>query len=256
VTPVVFLLPGLIDDDPEFEEHWDPLRKAIPLVRVSYLDWTELVKPGSSFSDIVTHVRWQIENLSPDRPLLIVGYSVGGCIAYACTLALESAGRSVRYVTIIDAPAKMEWSSLPLGKRIRNRIRSLLKPDLRGAAASVFAKILTSDHGRPVLRRLSRFRNTRLPLNFDWYLHRKLTMQMELRLLPSWWQETMLLSSRLSTPILVFRSADYDAIKDESLGWNSYSSDCKTIRVAGEHGSMLHAENSGTIFSSIVNLMN
>jgi thioesterase domain-containing protein len=255
-TPTLFLLPALIDDDPHFDEVWNPIRDRLHIVRVSYLDWTELVQPGMDFSAVVSHVKRQIETEAPAGPLLVAGYSIGGCLAYACALAFQAEGRPVQLVGILDAPANIKWGSLPRSKRLRNRVRSIGKFHLRGTITSILAKVLTKGQDWPLLRKLSRFRHSPLPFKTGWYLHRKLNMQMELRLFRPWWRSmTEQNSSRLLSPAVVFRSADYDNFKDESLGWSEYCLDCTTIRVAGEHGSMLHAENNGPLLSKLMEMM-
>lgn len=255
-TPMLFLLPALIDDDPDFDEVWNPIRGRLHIVRVSYLDWTELVQPGIDFSAVVAHVKRQIEAKCPVGPLLIAGYSIGGCLAYACALAFQSEGRPAQLVGILDAPANIKWGSLPRSKRIRNRIRSLGKFHLRGTITSIVAKLLTKGQGWPLLRRLARFRHAPLPFRMGWHLHRKLNMQVELRLFRPWWRAmTEATTSRLLSPAVVFRSADYDNFKDESLGWGEFCLDCRTIRVAGEHGSMLHAENNGPLLATLTEMV-
>ncbi len=254
-APVVFLLPGLIDDDPEFDAVWDPIRKNLDLVKITYLDWTELIKPETDITKVILHLTRQMESRVPAGPLLIAGYSIGGRLGYAAAAALEAGGRSVMRLAILDASANTEQGSVSLAKRFHTRIRNLFKFHLRSAVAALLAKLLTRDPMLPLLARLSRFRHKRLPLGIHQHLHRTLTMQMELRLFRSWWQALTPPTFPLVAPTFVFRSEDYDSAQREDLGWSDYCVNCKVIRVAGDHGSMLHADKNERLLALMTEIM-
>jgi thioesterase domain-containing protein len=253
--PLVFLLPGLIDNDPEFDRVWDPLRDRFEILGVSYLDWTELIKPGADIMSLVLHIKKQVEDRAPTGPLRLAGYSIGGRLAYAVAQEFQLEGRPVARLVILDAAVDLEKSSLPLSKRVRDRIRQLFRFNPRGALASVCAKIATRASFRPSLRKLSRFRRTRLPFHFDHYLHQKITMQVELQMFRSGWRAMGPGETRLSTCTVIFRSADYDHYTNPDLGWGAYCSNFTVTRVAGDHGTMLHEENNGPLLASIASMM-
>jgi thioesterase domain-containing protein len=251
----VFVLPALIDNDPAFDRVWDPVRETLHILRLSYLDWTELVKADTTFNTLIDHVIGQIEGESPLGNLRIMGYSIGGCLAYACARALEDKGRSVLRVAILDAAANIERVPMSRAQRLKLRLRDVAKVRFRGALASIIAKLLTREKSLPLLRRLSRFRHTPLPFDFGRYLHQKLTMQLELRVFRGWWDRMKPPESLLQAPTYVYKSEDFDDYQREDLGWESFCQDCTVIRVAGDHGSMLHTENNGPLLRSLVEVM-
>lgn len=254
-SPLLFLLPGLIDDDPEFDSVWLPLRKTLKIVGVRYLDWCALVAPDASIVSLISYVSDQIKRNAPSGPILIAGYSIGGRIGYAVALALQQEGRSVNCLAILDASANTEQGKVPLSMQTRNRFRSLMKFHLRGAISSVIAKVLTRPEFWPLLRRLAPYREKPLPFDMHIYLHPKLTMQMELRLFRPWWPTMKNSGSLLAAPTYIFRSEDYDNFTSENLGWEDYCLHHKTIRVAGDHGSMLHKDKKGPMLAVISDIM-
>jgi thioesterase domain-containing protein len=247
--PIMYLLPGIIDSDPDFDRVWNPLRNTLRIVKVSYLDWTELIIPGADIASVISHVKRQIEIDSPTGPIRLAGFSFGGYVAYACALAFQSAGRSVACLAIVDAPAiKMR---LPWKKRFRSRIQRVSSFDLRAALASTIAKFASRKYAWSLLRRFSRFRSVSLPLDFGEYLHAKITMQLQLQMCATWSSTVAPSAAPLVAPTFIYRSTDLNSAHEEDLGWGRYCSNCKVIRVPGDHLTMLFAENNGMLLSSI-----
>ncbi|WP_161557457.1 thioesterase domain-containing protein [Acidisarcina polymorpha] len=251
----LFLLPGLKDNDPEFDRVWLPLEDSLPVHRVNYLDWTDLVVPGSHFAEVVAFVKRQIEREVPVGPLRIAGYSIGGRVAYAVALAFQHEGRDDLRVAILDAPAISEPSGPSRGKKLHSLISNVLDFRVREVLASVIAKGLTKVTFRPVLQLLSRFRSVPLIFRFDGYLHPKITMQMELQLARPWWSAITRSNCFLTAPVFLFRSRDYDSVGNDDLGWTDFCSDCKVFRVPGDHQTMLQTDNNAMLLSTLLDLM-
>jgi thioesterase domain-containing protein len=254
--PVVFVLPGLGgEDDPELEKFWGPLRPSLDLVPVSYMDWTEILEAGCDFDVIATHVRRQIESREPTGPIRMAGYSIGGHLAYATAVALEKMGRQVESVVILDAPVSIGGFTPPLRHRFRARVEGLFNLNLLDTAASLCAKVLTRDAGRPALRRLSRYRAVPLPLGFENYLHHKITMQLVQRIYPDWWHSTLERAIPLAGTARLFRSEEHEPFEQEDLGWASYCRNLKVSPVAGTHRGMLDSEVNGPLRAAFVEAM-
>jgi thioesterase domain-containing protein len=249
------MLPGLIDDDPEFDKVWVPLRKDMRIVRLSYLPWSELIQPDAGIPTLVAHLNRQIEAHAPTGPILIAGYSFGGCLGYLCAVALQAAGRPAARLAVLDAPANTKVYVLPASKRLRYRIRAIRKFHFRRGLASVIAKIATRPALSALLRRAAPFRNAELPFGMREFLDTKLTMQMELRLFRPWWAEIQPPPEPFLTPTFIYRSADCDSFEDEDMGWGVLCRDCTVIRVPGDHGSMLHEGKNMFLLESLTKAM-
>jgi hypothetical protein len=159
----------------------------------------------------------------------------------------------VTCLAIVDAAATR--IKLPWKKRLRSRIRRVCSFDLRGGLASTIAKGVSKKSARPLLRRFSRFRTVSLPLDFGEYLHAKITMQLELQMLATWWGSVGPSASPLVAPTFVYRSTDLNSANEEDLGWGRYCSNCAAIRVPGDHLTMLFAENNGSLMASLRHTM-
>jgi thioesterase domain-containing protein len=232
-TSAVFILPG-VDDNLRL---WTPLQEAFGSKIIDYLDWTELLT--ASLADLVAHVLTQIEDLSPAGEIRLVGYSLGGSLGYAVAKALQTAGRPVSCLVLLDASAEVAPPPKSLGRRLRERFKQLLTLASRDGIASLAAKLLMLQPAMPLLRYIARRRDTRLPFNFDTYLHRKIAIQVMRPLYWSWWRSTVESGSSLMTPTILFRSEDHGPFESEDLGWKSLCKNLTVIRVAALHDTML-----------------
>jgi thioesterase domain-containing protein len=256
-APLVFVLPGLADDDYNFQKDWGLLGRDLRIVKIPRLDWTDLVQPGSDIRTMISHVKRQIENSSDAHPVRIVGYSIGGFLGYYCALDLQAEGRPPLRLAILDTspPNQIATGALPLRKRFQERLRKLATLDLRKGLGSVLSKFATKKSFLPHLRRLSRFRYTRLPFNMESYLHHKITWQMEINLILSWDEARNPPNPPLMTPTTVLLSADYDVVDGIERAWRDYCPNSTLIRVAGDHDTMLQPPNNGPLFSLITKAM-
>ena len=130
-TSAVFILPG-VDDNLRL---WEPLQEAFGSRIIDYLDWTELLT--ASLADLAAHVLTQIESLSPAGEIRLIGYSLGGSLGYAVAKALQTAGRPVSCLVLLDASAEVDPAPKSLGRRLRERFNKF-SPSLRatGIASS------------------------------------------------------------------------------------------------------------------------
>ena len=242
---LIFFLPGISEGDTAY---WEPFRDVVRLVPLSYLDWPELVKPEIRFEGLLPHLIRQIQDFKPAGAVHLVGYSIGGPLAYACAMVLQSEGRAVDSLTILDGQADYE----SVGTALRKRWQNLSTFHLRAGLASVLAKLLTHERARPWLRRLSRMRDRELPFGFGPYLYLKLKMQLMWRMFPPWWRKVARPTSELAAPTFLFRSEEHEPWEPDNLGWGRYCRNVTVIPVAGLHDTMLAPENLGSLCAKLV----
>ena len=239
-TSAVFILPG-VDDNIKL---WAPLQEAFCSRIVDYLDWTKLLT--ASLADLAAHVLRQIESLSPTGEIRLVGYSLGGSLGYAVATALQTAGRPVSCLVLLDASAEVAPAPKSLGRQLRGRFKQILTLASRDGIASLAAKILMLQPA--LLRYLARRRDTRLPFNFDAYLHRKIAIQVMRPLYSwSWWRSTVESGFSLMTPTFLFRSEEHDPFETEDLGWEGLCKNLTVIHIAAAHDTILDPENASVI---------
>jgi hypothetical protein len=133
------------------------------------------------------------------------------------------------------------------GRRLRERFEQLLTLASRDGLGSLVAKGLTLQPAMPLLRHISRWRDTKLPFSFDSYLHHKITIQLMRRLYWPWWRATVQSGFSLMTPTFLFRSEDHEPSESEDLGWRHLCKNLTVIRVAAFHNTMLDPDNADAI---------
>jgi len=246
--PLIFFMPGIGEVE---SRAWEPFGHIVRAIPLSYFDWTELVKPETTFADLISHLKTQIQSqVSGEGPLDIVGYSIGGPLAYACVEALQAEGRSINSLTILDGRTT---GSPPT--TLRTRWNNFTTFQVRAGLASVIAKVLTRERFIPLLRRLSPWRHAWLPFRFGDYVHTKIKMQLMVRMFLPWWTSAGGSNSRLATPTYLFRSEQHEPDESEGLGWSAYCSDLTIIHVAGSHLSMLAPENFGRLCGELARVL-
>jgi thioesterase domain-containing protein len=246
--PRIVFFPGIGEEE---AVAWEPFGKIVESISLSYFDWTELVKPTTTLADLVSYLQTQIQNqLAVGAPLYLVGYSIGGPLAYVCALARQAEGRSVDCMAILDARA----SYGPPPTTLRERWEHFATFDVRAGLASVLAKLLTRGPGRHLLRRLVPLRHAKLPFNFGLYLHNKLKMQLMVRMFAPWWHAVKQ-NSELGCPTYVFRSEQHESWEPDDLGWGHYCQNVRVLHVTGSHETMLEPEHFGELCSELVQVL-
>jgi len=228
-------------------EYWKPFGDVVRLVPLSYFDWTELIKPEVTFADLISHLKLQIQSSVTVGPWLLVGYSIGGPLAYVCAMALQSEGQVADCLAILDGQAYSRQD----GAKWRKRFENLLTFRVRAGLASIIAKVLTRERTLPLLRRLSPMRHVELPCNFGAYLHPKLKMHLMERLFFPWWHGIVQQNPELAMPTLLFRSEEHESWEPDDLGWGQYCRTLAVIHVAGSHHSILAQENLGPLCAEL-----
>ncbi len=232
---MTFILPGIADDP----ANWEPLREAFDYRIICYLDWTEIL--DKSLASLVTHVTRQIQDAQPLGELRLIGYSIGGQLGFAVTMALQSAGIPVSCLVLLDAGAEVTPIPRPLGRRSREIVMGLLSLVTRRGMATLVAKCLAINSMRPLLYRLLRARRKKLPLDFDRYLHVKITIQLMLRMYWPWWRATIESGYPLSTPTFLFRAANHAPFESEDLGWRRFFPGLTVIPITATHEDMMES---------------
>jgi thioesterase domain-containing protein len=244
--PVVFFFQGSGEGEAKY---WGPFEDVVRAVPLSYLDWTELVKPETGFAGVILHLKAQIQSRMPAGPLHLVGYSIGGPLAYACAIALQAEGRVVDCLAILDGHTSLKAATW------RQRFADLATFEVRSGLARVLSKLLTNRYGLPVLRRLSAMRRVKLPFNFGAYLHPKLRVYLMWRMFGPWWRTVAPPNAEFTVPTLLFRAKESQRLESDDLGWRRYCQNLTVIQVAASHFNILAAENFGPLCADLARVL-
>jgi thioesterase domain-containing protein len=246
--PWLFLLSGLGGEQRLF-------RDVPQVVPIEYMLWPEFFEQGNDYGAQFREVKAQI-NARRKGPVRMVGYSVGGMLAWACASAFQASGLGVESVIILDASAHPDKTvPAPRAARLRRRFEELRAFTVRAAIASLVAKFLSKNSSASLLRRALPYRNTALPFDFHSYLNHKLNMQLQLPVILPWWKQVTETLPKLNAPVFLFRSEEHEPSERQDLGWGELCSDVTVVPVAGSHNGMLEPENCQALSESILRVL-
>lgn len=246
--PWLFLISGLGGEQRLF--------RGVPqVVPIRYMLWPEFIEQGGDYEVQFKEVKAQI-TAQMKGPVRLVGYSVGGMLAWACASAFQASGIRVESVLILDASAFPEKAvPAPWASRLKKRLDDLSTFKVRAGMASLVAKFLSRDSSVPLLRRALPYRNASLPFHFHSYLNHKLNMQIQLPTILPWWNLITRSLPKLDCPVFLFRSEEHQASERQDLGWGELCNDVTVVPVAGSHNGMLEPENSQTLCDLILRVL-
>ena len=241
--PVVWLMPGMGDDEPRLVQ----FRRSCPGVRfrvVAYPDWADMVRPGFTFDTLIARV---VEQISGERVLLL-GYSFGAVVAAGATFALRASGRRVAFLGILDHP--LEWQARrPLFPPARMwamiRARAVGGSSIDTAAETLAHHLVDRPAFRPLLRIAARVLPAHVPVGTNRHLSRlAFAMKRNLRMsfqraLGRAWRPDGALSG---VDVTLFRGAGHDGLPRD-LGWTRLCPRLTCVDIPGAHHEMFEPAN-------------
>jgi acyl-CoA synthetase (AMP-forming)/AMP-acid ligase II/thioesterase domain-containing protein len=100
--PVLFVLPGSIGYGPSLAAFGNEMGGVSRVVAARYEDLDGLLKGRGSISDMSDSVFQQINSAQPNGDVRLIGYSLGGAVAFEVASRLVAAGRPVSFLGILD----------------------------------------------------------------------------------------------------------------------------------------------------------
>jgi len=259
-APTVFYLPGRAGDEPLSADFRAACGDSLCFVTVDYPDWSEFVRAGCELEALVARVVAQIQVAAPDGPLRLAGYSLGGILAYLCSLQLVAAGRTIAALTIFDT--QLGWNApengpLPTANERLSVLLRRLRTDWdywKIALSGRIAWRLAMPACKPFLRYLVPLRKVPLPADFRFYLHVALGDELRVAALKRWYRGFMA-AAKLEFPVTLFRAETHAPEQPMDLGWRDVCADLTVVPVAGTHTTMLDRENRAALCRTFVDVM-
>lgn len=109
--PILFLLPGSLGYGPSLTELAASVAKVARVAPVRYPDLSTILNGRNTLQHMAEAVVEQIVRLQPSGDIRLLGHSVGGAVAFEVATLLLAAGRSVRFVGLLDTSLMGERSS-------------------------------------------------------------------------------------------------------------------------------------------------
>jgi acyl-coenzyme A synthetase/AMP-(fatty) acid ligase/thioesterase domain-containing protein len=242
-SPALFLFPPGGGAD----AHLAALRTAcalhLPVRQVAYPDLGVIARADASFEDIAAHAVRMISLLKPNGPLVLVGYSDGGDVAYEAARQLRACGREVARLLLLDTDASgLSYPAPPTERRsLRSRMRDFgRKPRVHRLRQLVDffypEKILRGSYGR-FLVRCALALPIALPRDIAFIVSFK-TFQLLFDVLHLRWSAD-LKAAPLDVPFVLFRSDENRPGALDDLGWRPRTTNLTIEPVPGDHSTVL-----------------
>jgi thioesterase domain-containing protein len=258
-TPTVFLFPGSYGFDPRLAHFAAGCLPAVKVEGVAYPGWREMIQPDFNFDKLVSQLVTHVLERAPSGPLLLMGHSWGGIVAYAAALTLLQMGRPVKFLGMLDADATPGLVPRPMprlreGARWARLAKDIGAGEWRGLLRRVFR---VSFFGKPatkrMLRRLALRPHFKLPVLLNYHLQQVINFSLRAQLSKGW--RSQLGAAPLAVPCFVFRATDDPGNEPVDLGWGPYCANVTVIPVAGGHLTMLDGPNRTLLCARFVEVV-
>ena len=233
----VFLLPGIVHDEPGLARFRHALRDQIRFVLIGYPNWREMLAARADFEPLVTAALTQILGQYSGHPIYLAGRSFGGIVAFATAHRLVEAGCRIAFLGLLDIQ-RSQFSALPLIGAIKQtklirKIRFHLQTRDAGLLLRLILRIFLELRAFAVLEAF-----VRLCMKLD----SRRTAPHLLFVLRSYalrgWRP-----KALSVPTFFFRSEHDPRYQQYEFDWSALCSPFSIVPVAGDHDLMLAPAN-------------
>lgn len=232
--PILFIVPGSIGYGPSLAAFGAEMGTVAKVVAVRYGDLNDLLKGHDTIPRMVDAVVEQISQTQPEGNVNLIGYSLGGGVAFEAAAKLVAAGRSVTFLGILDTnigPGRHNYREAlaRTAQRIRTHRVTVDRMTLR-ALAKLFAQF----GAEAVLARGIDWLKWRAFARTRFILRLELEEILRMRAFGQW-----LARPKPALPITatVFRCRRKGVPAD--LGWSAFVADLNIIPIVGGHLDML-----------------
>lgn len=260
--PVLFLFPPAGGGDVFLAEFRALCLQRFSVRQVAYPDLATLADETTTFETIAAHTAGQVERWRPAGPLLLIGYSDGGHVAWEAARQLAGCGREVRFVIALDTDTTgIDYDGVPVSAVAPRRPGDAVARWLRGLwrrdwPRLVQALLSARFFARPIGRRLVRAAAiSRLPLprGLAFVARLQSTVRLFSDLRARWFDAGG--RARADLPVVLFRSQAPRPGTPEDLGWGARTGRLTIVAVPGDHSTMLTGEAGAALCERIAALI-
>lgn len=242
----LIVLPGASGHAPDCAPFCGEASDRERIVALRYPTWQTYVDAGLTAEALVEDLAAEIMDRVPQMPVVLLGVSIGGHFAYAVALRLESLGRTVAGLCIIDSGAITAARSVHWKARLVSHAADLLRRGRPGALA-LHARQLAwrglfrlAGDGLPVLAR-----DYSAPLHrigkIDPAFEEELNMRLLIRIAATWMPNLDDRVTHLRAPAVLLRTRV--TVSNDDL-WRRRCLDLRIIDIPGNHETLFEAENA------------
>ena len=258
--PHLFLFPGMGGYDPDLIQIGIACREAVRPVKISYPPWrTQLRDPDFDFEALISDVVAQVTLHSSINPILLVGYSFGGIVAFVAATRLRNAGYPVQFLGLLDTEVQpgvdfetgVFYPPMTRWREFTGFVAALRRGDATGKLAFVLARELSKSQWRQALRLFARVPREWLRGDFVTFLDRDL-LSWHIQPMLRQWASLRATLPPLPVPAFLFRTDHHNANAPRHLGWEYYCPELEIFSVSGTHNGMLEASNLPTLCAIVM----
>ncbi len=261
--PAIFLIPGMGGDEPRLVRLRMEWKGGGNVIALDYPQWPQLLERDGSMDDLLRYFLRQIEELAPEGPVWLLGYSLGGNCAHALAAYLQAAGRPVAFLGLLDAQAAPSlsgilsaqlqdglslWQGLwEFEQDIGRLLKAVPQKQFTRTAALTLVRRLTTPWVRPLLALVARYHSLRLPVTFGYHFHAYLNEARRVALVNSWCRKIEQAPVPFLVPAFLFRSETHLADAPADLGWSRHLPLLRIVDLPGTHATMLDPPHLKTL---------
>lgn len=248
------VLPGAGGDPPDRALFCAEASDRERVMALRYPGWRAYVDPGLTGEGLIDLLSAEIAERFPQTPVVLLGFSIGGHFAYAAALRLESLGRRVSGLCIIDSGIITAGRSRHWKARMVSRLAGVIRRGRPGALAA---------HVRQLAwRALFRLAGDRLPAlarglagplrrieRIDPAFAEELSMRLLIRITAGWMRSLDDHPARLRAPAVLLRT---EATASGEDLWRRRCPDLRIIDLPGNHDTLLEGENAAALRSAFL----
>ena len=241
--PTVFLFPGLTGDSPSLASFRNELAHTANVVLIPYPDWRDMARGARRLTDLADAALATIRQEAPDGPLHLIGYSLGGAVAFQSAATLLSEGRNIASFIALDSQIETNRpSQTSFISQLKSRLRKPPEerpslPEKLTEQAGIVAShpVFASGLGWLATKDLSNFS----PL-WRFNFRNALWEAMQVRALKAWRAHE---AGSLTLPLAatLFVSEETRPNSSADLGWGRRVASLNMRTTQGDHHSMLRA---------------
>ncbi len=254
--PDVFLFPGLTGDSPSLASFRNDLAETARLVLIPYPDWRAMVRGADSILDLAHAAVTTIKDQATEEPLHLIGYSLGGTVAFQTAALLLQEGRDIASFTILD-----NHIATPRRRRanpVARLTHLLTKPaHERATLTEKLVEQIGVAASHPAFRiwltKLADKDLTGFSPLWRFNLRNAVWEALQMRAFNGWCAENEGLTLPLSASLFV--SEEIRPLASPDLGWSHRVDSLSVHPAKGDHRSMLRAPYRSTLSKHVRQLL-
>ena len=252
----LFLLPGLTGEGPSLAMFRQELSYQFNVHLVDFPTCQQMIDGDDHISHMVAAALDHIAKVKPDGTLYLIGYSLGGAVAYLAAKALYEAGRDIGLLAIldnnIDREPKLKWPMphLRIGKKQKGQVERLTAFEKMIETIGI---LVSHPRLRFLLTHLARYNFSWAPVGLRFTVRNSIWEALQSRALEDWVKNACPHLLPVEARLIVSEEPRPGIPHD--LGWTRYLSQLTLHCVKGNHHSMLRAPHRDSLVNLITGIL-